>query len=89
MLSLSYILNILILILTQVTRVGHKKLSLFILYLQMTDKNRFKKLPSIANLNIPKPDDVPFSPGYKRLNISFVKLKNQVSLLSKAKSLKS
>ena len=40
----------------------------------MTEKNRFKKLPSIKNLSIPQNtgNDAPFSPGYKRFWFQFM-----------------
>ena len=38
----------------------------------MTEKSKFKKLPSIKNLSIPQhsSNDAPYSPGYKRFSYS-------------------
>ena len=38
----------------------------------MTGENKtFKKLPSLGTLNIPSPEDIPHSPGYKRQGFLF------------------
>ena len=47
----------------------------------MKSQNNFKKLPSLGALNIPAPDEVPYSPGYKRYLGKRVDLQQTYTLL--------
>ena len=48
----------------------------------MTEKNKFKKLPSIKNLSIPQhsSNDAPYSPGYKRLKYSYLTIRKSTNV---------